>query len=750
MKRVLFFVPFGSYNVHNQLDAIFAAKLRLEGADPLIVRCDGLYEYCDVLAWSGNNSKQDCRNCAESGNQLFDSFQLPCVQLRKYLTKDDYAEAEQWVNSLNPEKYLEASYETLPIGRWVISSIFSYFRIGDSGLVKPEVRQVHKSFLKSGLLTYRALLQLIDEYAPEAMFIFNTRFAPYQIAYEVSQRLGIEEITHERGLYNDSFILLNNSSCVDTKPIFEICKAWKDERLSAKQLEMSRQYLQSRENGLDLNYPSFFEFANEYHVMRHVLRIPNDARVLAIFTSGESEMAYSEDYAEIATQFERIDTIIELYRTRKDYLVIRHHPHMAGSANEPSENNFLTRAYRQAFNAPENVRIIMPSEVVNSYALLRSVDGVISFFSSVGYEAAGRGIGTAASSRSPFSMALRYAMPGNIDEINSMIDQLFEQTDHLDREDLRRVFRFIYAYIYRQSVQFRSFGIKNNYEMDIRINGIDQLAEGNDPELDRICRCILDKTTISRSPGATDDIVSPFDEEIFLDDYIETIRRTRCLISKKSKLYSASRLEPDIAVVEVEIQIPESVRPLPAWIDRSRYKKLVRYSCNYCNYAFGNSGFFNSLSKLRAAVSDVKEEYVMLTLPTVYYDESFVSSAIEPLLNDVNLGLKGVFSGAWLLSKEGIIENEVFTKKVPGPEFSNLINLNPEFSDPLLMCSLTLFRKNSLLELIDYLKGTPVSNNAEAAMAQILNDPSFHKTLVPLVLIKNSCHYGHPKSDKVI
>ena len=747
MTRILFFVPFGAFGVHNQLDAIFAAKLRLEGAAPLIVRCDGLYEYCDVLAWSGNNGKQDCHNCVKLGNQLFDSFQLPCVQLRKYLTKDDYAEAEQWVNTLNPEKYLEANYETLPIGRWVISSIFSYFRIGDNGLVKPEVRQAHKSFLKSGLLTYRALLRLIDEYAPEAMFIFNTRFAPYQIAYEVSRRLGIEEITHERGFYNDSFILLNNSSCVDTKPIFDICKAWKDERLSAKQLKMSRQYLQNRENGLDLNYPSFFGFTNEYHIMRHALRIPNDARVLAIFTSGESEMAYSEDYSEIATQFDKIDNIIELYRTRKDYLVIRHHPHMAGSANEPSENNFLTRAYQQAFNAPENVKIIMPSEWISSYALLRNVDGVISFFSSVGYEAAGRGIGVAASSRSPFSIAMQYVVPEKNDEINTMINKLFEQTDRLDREDLRRVFRFIYAYIYRQSVQFRSFGIKNNYEMDLRINNITQLDEGFDPELDRICRCVLNKIPISRSPNLTDDKVSPHDEEAFLDDYIVSLRRHRQIIAKKSKLYSASRLEPDIAVVELDMPLAEGGKIFPAWIVRSRYKKLVRYSCNV---PYENSGYFSFLSELADVVSSIEEEYVMITLPNVYYDEAFISSAVELLLNDVCMGLKGVCSGAWLLSQDGIIENEVFTKKVPGPEFSKLVNLNPEFLDPLLMCSLTLFRKNSLLELIDYLKETPVSNNAVAVMAQILNDPGFHKTLVPLVLIKNSYHYGHPNSDKVI
>jgi len=744
MTRILFFVPFGSYGVHNQLDAIFAAKLRLEGAAPLIVRCDGIYEYCDVLAWSGNNSKQDCCNCAESGNQLFDSFQLPCVQLRDYLTNDDYDEAERWVNTLNPDKYLEASYETLPIGQWVISSIFSYFRIADSGLAKPEVRNVHKSFLKSGLLTHRALSRIIAEFIPQVMLIFNARFAPYRVAFELSQRLGIHAVTHERGFCDDSFILFDNSMCTDTKPIFDISDTWKDTYLSSDQLIKTQLYLQNRENGLDMNYPAFCNVASEHQEIRHVLRIPVDAKVLAVFTSSEFELASSGTCSMLTTQLDRLDQIIELYRTREDYLVIRHHPHIAGSTLASPEYDLLKRAYQQAFDAPDNVRIIMPSETINSYSLLWNIDAAISFFSSIGYEAAGRGIGVAALSQAFFCNGIQHLVCKGADELNALIEQLYEQTNALDMVDLRKAFRFIYALIYRLSVQFSSFGIKNNFEKDIRIDNIAQLEEGFDPELDLICNCVLNNTPVNKSPNTRDNEVSPKEEELFFDDYIATIRRQRHIVSTKSRLYSASRLEPDIAVVEIKKELPEGGF-VHNWIARSRYKKFVRYRSDAAS-----QDPLSSLSELIVTISSIKEEYILISLPTVYCDESFVSSAVEILLKDTDLEVKGIFSGAWLLSKDGIIENEVFTKKVPGPEFSNLVNLNPEFSDPLLMCSLTLFRKNSLLELIDYLKGTPVSNNAEAVMAQILNDPGFHKTLVPLVLIKSSCHYGHQKLAKVI
>jgi hypothetical protein len=733
MSRILFFVPFGGYSVHNQLDAVFAAKLQLEGATPLMVRCDGLYEHCDVLAWSGSNSKQDCLNCAASGNQLFDFFQLPSVKLRDYLTSGDYIEAENWASSLDPDQYLAASYDSLPIGLWVVSSIFSYFRINDAGLVLPEVRQVYRSFLKSGLLTYWSLRRLTAEFAPDSMVVFNGRFAPYRVAFEVSQLLGINELTHERGYYDDSFLLFDNHICLDSKPLFDIAKSWEGERLSCGQLEKTRTYLQSRENGLDLNYPSFYEFTNDFSTIRHLLRIPADAKVLAVFTSGESETTHSSGYSEVSTQFDRIDEIIELYRTRKDYLIIRHHPHMAGNAQEPPENYYLTRAYRQASRAPENVRVIMPSEKINSYALLRNVDGVISFFSSIGFEAAGRGIGVAALAQSPFSAALRYDVPEKIQDFEPLIDLLFEQTETLDPEDLRRTFRFIYAYIYRLSLQFRSFGIKNSYEMDLRIQNSAQLADGFDLELDRVCQFLLNRRPVLKTPGPEDGEVPAQDEEVFFADYIASLRRERKAIRARTKLYSASRLEPDIAVIETSAA--KEMKSKTTWSDRSRYGKLVRYDCSA---HFDNREGAASLSVLGDLLSSVQEGYVLIASPAVYYDEAFLSSALEHLLNDTGLTLKGVFSGAWVLDKEGLVEKEVFTKRAPNPDCSGLAALNPLFSDPLGAVSLTLFRKNSLIEVIAKAIESPGTDKAAATLSHLVRDPDIHKTLVPLALIAHN------------
>jgi len=730
MSRILFFVPFGTYTVHNQLDAVFATKLRLEGAEPLMVRCDGIYESCDLLAWSGEASARDCRACAESGDRFFGAFQLPSVQLREVLTDDDFSAAERWVASLAPEGYLQARYQDLPLGMWVISSVFSYFRITDAGLVRPEVRKVHRGFLKGALLSYWAVTRLIERYAPETMVIFNGRFAPYRVAYEVSQRLGIHEITHERGYYDDSFFLFQNSMCLDTKPLFDIHELWKGCCLTGEQLKKTQNYLLNREKGIDLNYPSYYDFSNDYHEVRHLLNIPADARVLVVFTSGESESAYSNGYSQIATQFDKIDRLMELYRDRTDYLVVRHHPHMAGSAQEPAEHGYLTRAWQQAKRAPANVRVIMPSETVNSYALMWSVDAALAFFSSAGFEAAGRGLGVAAMTESPFSKAMRYTVPDDFDAIEPLIDRLYRQTDDPDREDLRRAYRYIHSYIYRLSLNFSSFGIKNTYEMDLRIQHPDQLAPGHDPELDRACRCILEKSQILKVPAPEDAAVTTQDEDAFLALSLAEIRKQRQATRTKSRLYAASRLHPEVGVVEMQPASGDAAAP-PAWQTRSRYQRLKRYGCPLP----ADRAPLGSLAALRDCLAKVREEYVMVAPPRVSYDEAFVSSALALLLGDADLALKGVCSGAWSVSTGGVLERECFTKTAPRPEYHDLAALDPGFRDPLMFLSLALFRKESLAALVDTLLAGPLPDPSAAALELLFGDPAFHKTLVPLAYI---------------
>jgi len=110
--------------------------------------------------------------------------------------------------------------------------------------------------------------------------------------------------------------------------------------------------------------------------------------------------------------------------------------------------------------------------------------------------------------------------------------------------------------------------------LDLRIQNTEQLADGFDPELDRICRCLLEQSPVLKTSNIDDKAAPHQDEEVFFDDYIASIHRERQHVRAKSKIYSKSRLEPYIAVIEMEPPPVKGIGTASVWHDCARYKKL--------------------------------------------------------------------------------------------------------------------------------------------------------------------------------
>ena len=377
-KKILFFSPYSSWLPHIQVDAVVATALQLRGCEVLVIGCDGVYHDCYVTRDHSTRQAEVCQNCAQIGNNFFEKlFNLPYIQIRSFIEVDDYAIANQWVQTVRPEDYATTVYRDLPIGQWVTSSIYTYFRISARGLSRPEVRKIHRQYLTDGLVTYNAILRLLTTHKPTHFFLFNGRFAPYRIAFEVARQLKIDVITHERGWIDNSFIFFDNCITLDTKPPLDCVRAWEGVTLTNKELAQTKKYFTNREYGLDMNWPAFYNSQTNYADVRRHLRIPADAKILVVFTSSEDELAALEDRARVTEQFDIIEHIIEIFRNRKEYLVIRHHPFIGGTKDKPVETDSLSRAYNQVLCTPKNVRIIMPSEQLTSYALLWHTDAAI-------------------------------------------------------------------------------------------------------------------------------------------------------------------------------------------------------------------------------------------------------------------------------------------------------------------------------------------------------------------------------------
>jgi tetratricopeptide (TPR) repeat protein len=737
-KKVLFFAPYGSWLIHNQVDAVVAKSLQIRGCEVLVVGCNGLYgQDCCTLVYTADKYKEkSCQDCSKAGEQFFSSsFQLPYEQLSNWFTTDDRKLAQQWAETIDPADYAIAKYREVQIGKWVTSSIYTHFRISKKGLSRSDVRQVHQRYLVDGLVTYQAISRLLDHYRADTLFLFNGRFLPYRIAFEAAHQRQIDTIVHERGFLAESFSFFDNKTCMSTQPFLNLVKAWKDASLTKNEIQQVKQYFIDRESGVDTSWPSFYDCTTNYSDVRHKLRIPTDAKILTVFTSSEDELADSEDHREITEQLNIIDRLIEVFKNRPEYLVIRHHPFIGGQQIYQADTAFLSKAYRQAKTAPNNVRIVMPSEALTSYALLWHSDAAIAFFSTVSVEAVARGIPTAVSEASPYSQALKNTIECiDIDALSSLVDRLFNYK--VSVEDWKKLYRFTHAYFYKFSRQFRSFGTQDFHFYNIKIKTLEDLQPGIDRMLDRICERILTGSSLYVSPDDDTQLRVLEDEEKWLRQELDAVYDFRQIVQQKTNEQdrNSELAQISVRVILIARQTSE-ITNIDPWLERSRHKNLVVSHLQLADSAT-HSETCESILKILDSIS---EQYVLLSYPDFIYDESVISTSIESLQTPEYREKNAVFWGAWIASDEGEIEREIFTKRIPTTQYQQAIEILPFLSNPLTWLSFAVIRKQSLIQILNLIKCMSTASQAIASLFDVIGT-SFYQTGLPLLVV-------HPNSS---
>jgi hypothetical protein len=732
--RVLFFTPYGEWKVHNQVDAVLAHGLKLRGADIRMVRCDGIYPTCDVLAWSGALAKARCARCSASGSKLFASLDLPILQMRDYLTAKDFTEAAQWLENLPASHYSTAEWNRLPLGTWVISSVFSHFRITESGLDRQDVRSIHRRYLENGLLTWLALSRIVDDFQPDRLVIFNGRMAPFRVALELAKHKNIPFITHERGVVDDSFIFYENEDCLATKPIYDCADRWRNMPLSQKECLEVKDYLASREHGKGMNYPSFYTYSNDYASVRHTLRIPQNAKVLLVLTSSEFEFAQLGHSQRAYDQLKVLDRLIELFRHREEFLVVRHHPHLAGSnLQTPPELNFITRAYRQSALAPQNVRVIMPSEPLSSYALFWNVDACVSFTSTAGVEALARGLPTASFPVSFYRQIMTRLIEQNDKKaLDTLVNDLFQRSKDFGNADLRQLYRFMHSYIAKLSKRFKSFGIKNHFQPDLRFRSSKELGHGHDEELDIMCEHLLTGAFFWAMPSAQDLERNMTEESIFLQDQIDGIIAQRTQVRRESSHFSNFQLSPTVTILRVE---RAGDKPFTAWPGQSfRYPNVRDFECPVVAEACNPT----TIRAIVSALTTIREDYVLITSNSVRHDESLIGLAVDQFLDDTDIVIDGILYGAWLTSADGDITGEIFTERTPAESYDEAVALLPALRNPEALLSFGLFRKHKLLELLQEISQLNDAETASRGLFRALKKDTFRHKPLPLSALTNS------------
>jgi hypothetical protein len=649
-RKVLFFAPYGEFLVHKQVDAILATALRIRGSEVAVVTCGQSFNYCPVFGTRDGDPKAICQNCDRCGQSFFKAFDFNNFVLKNYISEQIKLDCESWLATLDPANYETAKFGSLPMGEWAIFGLYNKFRTLGPKLHSAEARGVFKELLRNVFHTYFAVKAILEQFNPDFFVTFHGNFPEYKAAVEAAHRRDIRYICHEKGFSNNSFRIVENGNIHCKREFLRTVNVWQKCPVSKEDFKSAIAVRDAWEGGTNVSWQSFNTTDNNRAGILQKLNIPLGSAITTVFTSSEFELMSYYDYE--ATQHDLIMQLIKLYQNRSDYLVIRHHPNLygKGGVRQFADHAFISQILEQTKKAGANVRIVPPTETIDSYALMYASDACIAPYSSTVLEAALRGVAGATNPNSLY----RKAAVGEVSsydpvKLGMLIDGLIARTHSDDIEYFREAIRFMNAYSNKLSIQFKSFGIKASCQPDIRVTKAEELLPGVDPALDRV----LDHIVYGSPPN-----IIPTRHDLRASVEVETdMCRTELGLIKRNRQ----------AFQEAIANCLASAAPLGTILiglkndDFNGIQPIARRQGNRLTIVQSES-ILNSVDNLVEALSGHDQAFVQFASPRIILDEGVLLSAEASLAKEPETKL-AVAHGLYTLDDSGIISGEIFTNR---------------------------------------------------------------------------------------
>ena len=243
-------------------------------------------------------------------------------------------------------------------------------------------RELIERFFDSAAATFEAAICSIRKQKPDRVYNFNGRFASMRAVLRACQLEKVDCFIHERGASNELYQLFVNRLPHDIDYIQDrMNQLWESAEHDPQRNQIAASWFEDRVNRVERNWKSFVKG-------QQANRLPDNwdssKRNIALYCSSEDEFAAIGDcwqtnliYPDQNQGFEQI--VNSFSDSSEFHFYLRIHPSLA-KVDNPSMR-FLNRLHSA------NLSVIPADADIDTYALMRNSEKVITFGSSVGIEA---------------------------------------------------------------------------------------------------------------------------------------------------------------------------------------------------------------------------------------------------------------------------------------------------------------------------------------------------------------------------
>lgn len=528
MTQILIFSPFGLWIYHAAYENTIARACQVRGAKVDYLRCDGLLPECDLHWDSKENAPRPfdlCQRCQASAKMTMESIGAPCRWIGEFVSTAETATAFAWAQEIPIDRFRSATFEELPLGQWVQSSVISYFRQYPPNLKNWHVVNVYRGFLYSAAIVAIGLRNYLRTNKVDAAILFNGRQSITRVALELFHQSGIRVLTHERPEYSRGHINVRpNTHCMNLNPFGDLWKEWAQIALDRPALDATYKWFLERKTGVNLAWLPFNSGSEPETSFRTKMGFRADKRLWVLFTSSTDETAGDPVMkGPFESQYQFVSDVVQWAAERSDVqLIIKVHPNLGGNSYIGKAVNELRMYEEMKPSLPDNVRIALPEDSVNAYLLAEEADIGLAFGSLIGLEMAMLGKPVLLAARALYEncstilkVTSRQALPG-------MLDKCLVATS--DREIQREAFRLAYCYISRFEMEFPALKILGINEVEPSYIQPEEFGAGKDRSLDRICDYLMSGGPLYESPSELDVARTTAEEDAFFEELIAAQR----------------------------------------------------------------------------------------------------------------------------------------------------------------------------------------------------------------------------------
>lgn len=392
----------------------------------IVISCDGSLSFCPIRDLDKNFTCKECQAFRAKQIAIFERL----TQYKKVTTAsisrgiDIEATNERGLEKTNREIYSKSTAMTV-------------FKSKDAAINNPSTYQ---KILQDYDLGYNLGSNFFKNYNVVNCTIFNARISFYRAFFDIARKVGNTARVYEVPMIGEeNFIVTENYSIVDRnkwsidllnfvtqmKTNLSHSQYQKKCDEAQKWFEDRVEYINSKNSGAFANKP-YLAVTAKNKLPSFIASNP-ELQLVSYFVSSDFELVGIPEIENSfqTDQFELVSTLAKWADEGHFKLVIRLHPNMSNSPVQDIE------LYGNLSRNTKFIEVVMPSEDIDSYALAKASDHVVTSGSTIGLEAAYLGMNTTVCGASHYSAFNIARHVSTIDELMLVLKQPNEKRPEL-------------------------------------------------------------------------------------------------------------------------------------------------------------------------------------------------------------------------------------------------------------------------------------------------------------------------------